>query len=202
MRRLDLTRAQISAETYSGRPDRPRLLYFDSIYPTRVTEDQFRIAAQYIEARERLDKQSAARARYRPPPPEPPLEALEPQEKLTPRQEAFCRHYAARPVAARAAMLAGYSSQSAGNRGWKLLRHPLVLARLAEIRAQEKLRYEIEPDTVHDKLETVFFEAIESGNLGAAVTALRLQVALAGLLDKGRAGARVKPEGDKGNAGG
>lgn len=147
-----------------------------------VNADIYRMVKGYTAARERQAKAMAARAAFVPPPAEPPLDGpVEPQERLTPRQEAFCVHYAARPVATRAAMLAGYSSQSAASRGWKLLRHPLVLARLAEIRAERRLRYEIDVDTLHDKLETLYFEALESGRHNAAIAALRMQASLAGL---------------------
>jgi len=207
MRRPDLAHATIGGLTHSNRDDKPRLVDLETRrgsgtrYPVAVTEEQFRVAQQYVAARERLIAALPDRYNFRPPPAEPPIEALEPQDALTPRQELFCRHYAARPVATRAAMLAGYSTQSAASRGWKLLRHPLVLARLAELRAKENLRYRIEPDTVHDKLEAVFFEALESGSHAAAIAALKLQATLGGLLDKPRAAARAgekeKIEGEK-----
>jgi len=206
MPRLDLAFAHIPPFTDSGRADRPRLVEVETQgsgtrRDVAVTEDQFRIATEYVAARKRFGDALAARNEFHPPPSEPPLEAIEPQDALTARQELFCQHYAARPVATRAAMLAGYATQSAANQGWKLLRHPLVLARLAELRAKENLRYEIEPDTVHDKLEAVFFEALESGSHAAAIAALKLQVALGGLLEKPRAAARArakaKLEGEK-----
>lgn len=202
MPRLDLAFAHIPTFTDSGRADRPRLVSVESrgVGSRRdvpVTEDQFRIATEYVAARKRFGEALAARDAFRPPPSEPPLEAIEPQDALTSRQELFCQHYAARPVATRAAMLAGYSTQSASSRGWKLLRHPLVLARLAELRASQNLRYRIEPDTVHDKLEAVFFEALESGSHAAAIAALKLQALLGGLFDKPRAAARAGGEKEK-----
>jgi phage terminase small subunit len=112
---------------------------------------------------------------------EPAPEAIPPAGKLTARQVLFCEHYAAQPVAARAAVLAGYADGNATNHGSRLLKNPLVLARIAELRAEKKLSYVLEADTLHDKLEAVFFEAIGDRNHAAAVSALRLQAGLARL---------------------
>jgi hypothetical protein len=171
----------------SGRADRPWMVQVESARggnPREVsaTWTQHRIASQYEAARKRQGEAEAARKNYTPPPKEPPLDALEPQDRLTPRQELFCQYYAAQPVATRAAMLAGYSERSAGSKGWKLLRHPLVLDRIAQLRAQRRLSYRVERDTMHDKLETVYFEAVEAGSHAAAVAALRLQALLGGLI--------------------
>jgi len=193
--RLNLPYATVGRYTGSGDKDFPWLLTMEmprgsgNWRNVAVNADQFRIGSQYEAARNRLNEAMRERDGYRRPPAEPPLDAVEPQDKLTPRQARFCEHYAARPVATRAAMMAGYSTHSAASQGWKLLRHPLVLARLAELREERKLRYRIEPDTLHDKLEAVFFEALESGSHGAAIAALKFQAALGGLLPKPRAGA-------------
>lgn len=121
---------------------------------------------------------------------EPAPEAVPPGGKLTPRQELFCTHYAAQPVGTRAAILAGFSEENAAAYGSRLLRNPLVLDRIARLRAAEKIEYVVERDTVHDKLEAVFFEALGERNHAAAVAALRLQAGLAGLL------ALPKPRGE------
>ncbi len=81
-------------------------------------------------------------------------------------------------------MLAGYSEDSAAAYGSRLLKNPLVLDRIATLRREKDIHYVVEPDTVHDKLEAVFFEALGERNHAAAVAALRLQAALAGILPR------------------
>jgi len=163
-----------------------------------VTEHHHRIVREYDEAQERQveAEEACAAARWRKPP-APPPRALEPEDvppggTLTPRQEEFCRHYAAQPVATRAAILAGYSEDNAAPYGSRLLNNPLVLDRIAKVRAEQQIRYVVERDTVHDKLEAVFFGALGERNHAAAVAALRLQVALAGLLGRAKAMRQAK----------
>lgn len=112
---------------------------------------------------------------------EPAPESVPPAGKLTARQALFCDNYAAQPVAARAAVLAGYTEENAANQGHRLLKNPLILTRIAALRAERKLSYVLEADTVHDKLEAVFFDALSGGHHAAAVAALRLQAGLARL---------------------
>lgn len=123
---------------------------------------------------------------------EPAPEAVPPEGKLTARQALFCENYAARPVATRAAVLAGYSEDSAHNQGHRLLKNPQVLTRIAALRAARNLRYVIEPDTLQDKLEAVFFDALSERNHSAAVAALRLQAGLARLPTRPAAAADAK----------
>jgi len=104
--------------------------------------------------------------------------------KLTPRQQAFCAHYAKQPIATRAAVLAGFSEANACAYGSRLLRNPLVLDRIAALREAEKIEYVVARDTMHDKLEAVFFEALGERNHAAAVAALRLQAGLAGMMPR------------------
>ena len=153
-----------------------------------VTAHHHRIVDEYGAALERQfdAEQACAAARWEKPPAPPPRapepEDIPPDGKLTPRQQAFCRHYAAQPVATRAAILAGFSEDNAAPYGSRLLNNPLVLERIAALRAEQSIRYVVERDTVHDKLEAVFFGALGESNHAAAVSALRLQAALAGLL--------------------
>jgi len=190
--RVDLRRAR-QANYRSNKPDRPYVVKVETPRGSgiwrnvAVTWNQYCFAGEYEAARQRQYEATQAREKYSPPPREPPIDALEPQDALTPRQELFSQYYAAQPVATRAAMLAGYSERSAATLGWKLLRHPLVLDRIAQLRAQRNLHYRIEPDTLHDKLEAVFFEALESGSHAAAISALKMQAALGGLMDRRRA---------------
>lgn len=143
-----------------------------------VSEEIHRFVAQFDAAEERQLAAEAEVERRRNPPPPPPPEDVPASGKLEPRQEEFCRHYAARPVATRAAVLAGYAEESAANQGHRLLRNPLVLERIARIRAETNVHYVIDVDTLHDKLEAVFFDALAERNHAAAVAALRLQAGL------------------------
>lgn len=157
-----------------------------------VPEEHHRIVEEYEAAAERRYEAWDAAAKFRAaaraaaPPGEPEPEAIPPEGKLTGRQEAFCRHYARQPVGTRAAVLAGYSEDNAAPYGSRLLKNPLVLDRIATLRQEQQIHYVVERDTMHDKLEAVFFEALGGRNPAAAVSALRLQAALAGIL--GRSG--------------
>jgi phage terminase small subunit len=151
-----------------------------------VSAEQHRIIEGYEAARKRQREAeaNAAAARWAPPPPprEPEPEEIPPGGKLTPRQEEFCRHYAAQPVATRAAVLAGFSKENAAAYGSRLLNNALVLDRIARHRAEQGIEYVLERDTVHDKLEALFSAAFDDRDYAAAASALRLQTALAGLL--------------------
>jgi phage terminase small subunit len=154
------------------------------------SEEDYRVICQYDAAKRRQgDAEDAcmqARGWTRPEEElaeedEPAPEAVPPEGKLTARQARFCEHYTAQPVATRAAVLAGYSEDSAYNQGHRLLKNPLVLDRIAALRAERKLSYVLQPDTLQDKLEAVFFDALAERNHSAAVAALRLQAGLARL---------------------
>ena len=58
-----------------------------------------------------------------------------PQKQLRPRHEAFCQHFVLLGNAANAALKAGYAMESASNQGYRLMRQPLIQARVAVIRA-------------------------------------------------------------------
>jgi hypothetical protein len=161
-----------------------------------VTADHYRIIRQYQKARYRQEdaEEACAAARWNKAEVEaeaqergarePDPEEIPPAGKLTQRQELFCEHYAAQPVGTRAAALAGYSEENAPYYGSRLLKNPLILDRIARLRAAQRIEYVVERDTVHDKLEAVFFEAIGERNHAAAVAALRLQANLAGMLTR------------------
>jgi phage terminase small subunit len=166
------------------------------------SEEQYRIIAQYDAVKRRQGEAEVACATARDfdwPEPElaeedePAPEAVPPEGKLTARQALFCEGYAAQPVAARAAVLAGYAEENAANQGHRLLKNPLILSRVAALRAERKLRYVVEADTVHDKLEAVFFDALGNGHHAAAVAALRLQAGLARLPTRATADGEAKP---------
>lgn len=151
-----------------------------------VTEHHHRIVGEYYDAQERQREAEEACAADRwlkppaPPPRAPEPEDVPPAGKMTPRQEEFCRNYALQPVAIRAAILAGYAESNADSYGPRLLKNPLVLDRIAALRAEKHIRYTLERETMHDKLEAVFFDALGGQNHAAAVAALRLQAVLGG----------------------
>jgi hypothetical protein len=152
-----------------------------------VAEHHHRIVGEYGDALERQAdaEEACANARWlRPPapPPRPPEpEDVPPGGNLTPRQEEFCKHYALQPIAVRAAVLAGYAESNADSYGTRLLKNPLVLDRIAVLRAEKGIRYTLERDTMHDKLEAVFFDALGERKHASAVAALRLQALLGGI---------------------
>jgi len=125
------------------------------------------------------------------PPAVPSAAPAHARANLLPRQEAFCRCYATQPVATRAAVLAGYAERSAYNQGHRLLQSAEVLERIAELRAERDLTYVLERDTMHDKLEGVFMQALADRDLAPAIAAVRVQATLAGLLPAARIGGRI-----------
>ena len=170
-----------------------------------VTEQHHRIVEEYYEAQDRQSdaEDECAAARWLKPPAPPPRPAepedVPPGGKLTARQEEFCRQYAVQPIGTRAAILAGYSEDNAAPYGSRLLNNPLVLDRIARLRAERDIHYVVERDTVHDKLEAVYFGALGERNHAAAVSALRLQASLAGIL--GRVDTKDKAKKSQGEAG-
>jgi hypothetical protein len=114
-----------------------------------------------------------------PPTDEPP----EPQEAigeaLTARQLAFCERYVERPVAVRAAREAGYAENTAAHQASRLLKHPLVMRRILELRRKRGLEAGYRRETLLDKFEIVFGEAIERREFYAAIQALTMQARLA-----------------------
>jgi phage terminase small subunit len=150
-----------------------------------VDEEEYRILDQYAAAKRRQAEALAlAERRWRKLPPPPDPADVAPAEALTPRQEDFCRHYAARPVAAHAALLAGYEEENARKHGSRLLKNPRILARIEALRAGRGGRHALEADTLQDKLESVFVDALTANHHAAAVAALRLQAGLARLLTR------------------
>jgi hypothetical protein len=113
------------------------------------------------------------------------------RSQLLPRQEAFCAHYVTQPVATRAAVLAGYAERTAYKQGHRQLQQAEVLERIAELRAARNLTYVLERDTMHDKLEGVFWQALVQRDYAPAIAAVRVQATLAGLLPGARIGGRA-----------
>jgi hypothetical protein len=118
-----------------------------------------------------------------PPEPEspPPLET--PGEVLTERQEAFCRAYVECPVGGKAAVSAGYSPAHARKQASRLLKHPLIVRRLHELRDIRGKDFQVRRDTIIDQAEAVFEGAMERHDFYAAMQALTMKARLAGFAD-------------------
>ena len=115
-------------------------------------------------------------------PPEQNPEPPEPEEEvgaaLTERQLAFCEHYIGRPVAALAARAAGYAPATASKQASRLLKQPAVIRHILELRRKRHLEQAYRRETLIDKLEVVFSEAIERREFYAAIQALTMQARL------------------------
>jgi hypothetical protein len=118
-----------------------------------------------------------------PPAPEtaPALET--PGEVLTERQEAFCRAYVEQPVAGKAARLAGYSPATARQQASRLMKHPLVIRRIHDLRDVRGADHQVRRDTIIDQAEAVFEAAMDKGDYYAAMQALTMKARLAGFAD-------------------
>jgi hypothetical protein len=112
-----------------------------------------------------------------------------PPAPLTPRQEAFCRHYLAQPSGTRAAITAGYAESGAAVEANRLLRNAKILAKISALRRERALTYALDRDTMLDKLEWVFDEAMQAKSHSAALRALLAQAELSGLLRRRHAAA-------------
>jgi hypothetical protein len=117
------------------------------------------------------------------PNPAPPEPEEQVGAELTPRQLAFCERYVECPVATRAAREAGYSESTAATQASRLLKHPLVMRRVLELRRTRQLEAGFRRETLMDKFEAVFAEAIEGKDFYAAIQALTMQARLAGLTE-------------------
>lgn len=69
-------------------------------------------------------------------------------DKLTPKQEIFCKEYLIDLNATQAAIRAGYSARSANNAGPGNLLKPIIQKRIAELKAEREQRTEITADWV------------------------------------------------------
>jgi len=106
-----------------------------------------------------------------------------PGETLNERQEAFCRAYVEHPVAAKAAREAGYSPAAAARQASRLLKHPLIVRRIYELRDIKGKDHQVRRDTIVDQAEAVFEAAMERGDYYAAMQALTMKARLAGFAD-------------------
>ena len=118
-----------------------------------------------------------------PPPPQeaPVLET--PGDALNERQEAFCRAYVELPVGVKAARMAGYAPAAARRQATRLLKHPLVIRRIYELRDVQGKDHQVRRDTIIDQAEAVFEAAMEKADYYAAMQALTMKARLAGFAD-------------------
>ena len=106
-----------------------------------------------------------------------------PGEALSERQEAFCRAYVECPVAAKAAVGAGYSPANARQQANRLLKHPLIVRRIHALREVCGMEHQVRRDTIIDQAEAVFEAAMEKADYYAAMQALTMKARLAGFAD-------------------
>lgn len=102
--------------------------------------------------------------------------------RLTDRQEAFCQLYLTEPSGTRAAVKAGFSTKTAASQASRMLTKANILRRIAELRHDRQIVYDVQTDSLLDKLEAVYHEAMEKGRLMAAIQAVAHQARLTGLL--------------------
>lgn len=97
-------------------------------------------------------------------------------QKLSAKQEQFCREYLVDLNATRAAIRAGYSPKTANEQGARLLANVSVSARVVELKAK---RAEETERTARDALNDLFLytrEAHEMGDLKTAMKGIELQL--------------------------
>lgn len=70
------------------------------------------------------------------------------EEKLTAKQERFCREYLIDRNGTQAAIRAGYGAAGAGVQACRMLKRPNVLARVRELQAEEAERLSMSADAV------------------------------------------------------
>jgi phage terminase small subunit len=116
-------------------------------------------------------------------PPPHEAEPPDPEETVGPtlnaRQLAFCERYVECPVAARAAREAGYAASTAADHASRLLKHPNVMRRIIELRRKHRLEAAFRRETLLDKFEAVFADALERHEFYAAIQALTMEARLA-----------------------
>lgn len=103
---------------------------------------------------------------------------------LKPQQLAFCHHIAEGMPRIKAFVAAGYTSKGkfADNTMSRLMRMPLVKAKIAELRAGIAKDLSITAGSLVAELEYARSQAAEAGNWAAYVKAVELKAKLMGLL--------------------
>ena len=118
------------------------------------------------------------------PGPMPPTKRESPGTKkekpLRPRHEAFCQYFVLGGNATYAARAAKYSPESSRNQGYRLMRQPRIVARIAAIRRGLARAYAIDAEVLLGKLEAIYQRANEDHHFHAAVRAVEAQARIAG----------------------
>ena len=115
---------------------------------------------------------------------------------LKTRYERFCQAYLTDPNAAEAARRAGYSEDHAKHQGHRLLRRPVVAARLAELRAELAARECLSLDALLAKLEIAFAAALKNDLPAVAARIVDSQARLTASFAKLRGGEPERPGGE------
>ena len=114
---------------------------------------------------------------------------------LKARQERFCRWFVELTNAASAARAAGYAPKGAKVAGYRLLRHPRIARRIAEIEAETARLHSSGGEVLVGKLETVYRRAMVDHQFHAAARAVDLQARIQGLGAPARDETGVDPRG-------
>lgn len=101
--------------------------------------------------------------------------------RLKARHERFCRTFVDCMNATSAAKASGYSPRTARNAGYRLMQHPRILARIAEIQSETAEAHCRSVDVLLGKLETIYRRAVDDHHFAAAARAVELQAKLVGL---------------------
>lgn len=101
-------------------------------------------------------------------------------DALKTRHERFCRHFVECGNATTAAKAAGYAPASARNAGYRLLRNPRIVLRIADIQREMANSHCKSVDVLLGKLENIYRRAVDDHSFAAAARAVELQAKLAG----------------------
>ncbi len=113
---------------------------------------------------------------------EPPGTGKHPPKPLRPRHEAFCQYFVLGASATYAARAAGYAPPSCKNQGYRLMRQPRIIARIADIRRGLARDYALDAQVLLGKLEALYQCAVEDHHFHAGVRAVEAQARIAGHL--------------------
>ena len=117
--------------------------------------------------------------------------------RLKARHERFCRSFIECANATLAARAAGYTAASARNAGYRLLRHPRIVARITQLHGEMAEAHCRNLDILLGNLETVYRRAVDDHHFAAAARAVELQAKLAGLGPMPQSAARARLAGQE-----
>jgi hypothetical protein len=117
--------------------------------------------------------------------------------RLKPRHERFCQSFIECANATLAARAAGYTAASARNAGYRLLRHPRIVARITQLQGEMAQAHCRNLDILLGKLETIYRRAVDDHHFAAAARAVELQAKLAGLGPVPPSAARARLAGEE-----